>query len=221
MLLDWLESQGNEAVLSMIPEEVCAKLDHDVFDIAEDIDNNDYILDARKTAYLVGSDLRSLREDCNSFMRKYSSEVIIKDFGVTEKNYLHLVNNMHTWDQVYTKTGNDADRHESVALNNLFSYIQHLEYNCVSVYIDGILEGFVLYHYPPQVNYVMATAVKISYRYQDLYDFCVFAFANRALRPGVEFINFEQDLGIPGLRNYKRSLKPVKYLCRYTVSKRA
>lgn len=216
--LRWLKSNGHSAKLVMVPEELVTNVENGAtIQYTEDIDNNDYILDGPKTAHLSGSDLRSLREDCNSFIRRNGDEVIIKDFDLNSINSTVLINNLHLWDEVYTKTGNDSELHESHALNTLFKNVDALDFKCLCIYIKGVLEGFVLYHYPPQKDFVMSSIVKVSYRYQDLYDFCVFAYANRASRIETKYINFEQDLGIPGLRNYKKSLKPVKYLRRYTV----
>jgi hypothetical protein len=36
---------------------------------------------------------------------------------------------------------------------------------------------------------------------------------------GCEFINFEQDMGIAGLKQAKRLWRPVKYLKKYTIKK--
>ena len=35
---------------------------------------------------------------------------------------------------------------------------------------------------------------------------------------GIETVNLEQDLGIPGLRTYKELLRPTGYLQKYRVS---
>jgi len=38
------------------------------------------------------------------------------------------------------------------------------------------------------------------------------------MRSGVKYLNFEQDLGLTGLRLSKKSFHPVNYLKKYKVS---
>jgi hypothetical protein len=205
----------------MTPAEVAREIkDSKKYYITKDDANTDYILDLAKIANLSGSDLRSFREDCNSFMRKNYENLRITELDLTKASVQKfLIENMQTWDKML-QSKNDESFHEGEAITRIFLNAEALEYKNVSIFINDSLESFVLYHVAPQGNFVMPNSIKTSYRYNDIYDFTVFAFANKADKDRVRFINFEQDMGLPGLKKYKQSLRPTYFLEKYLIMRK-
>src|SRR5665811_1361082 len=69
-IFTYLQQQDLKPQLDMLPQSVADAISNDKnIRLETDLDNSDYVLDATAIAHLKGSKLRSLREDCNSFMR--------------------------------------------------------------------------------------------------------------------------------------------------------
>lgn len=185
--------------------------------IVEDRENAEYVIDATMLSTMEGPSLRSFREDCRSFIKKHGEHTQVKCLDASDPSIIRLlINSFHTWDNAYRH--NDLDRHEAITINNIFQYAEPLSYSALAIYVKDKLESFVLFHAVPQAEWLMPNCIKVSYQYQDLYDYTVHEFAKYTTEQGKQFMNFEQDLGMPGLRHYKESLRPVRFLNKYTIS---
>jgi hypothetical protein len=54
--------------------------------------------------------------------------------------------------------------------------------------------------------------------YKGVYSFLVSESARQLLKKGKKYTNIEQDLGLPGLRQAKRSYAPAVMLKKYTIT---
>lgn len=185
--------------------------------IVLDRDNSDYIYDARSLAHMLGPRSKGFLRQVNSFLKRHSEHVVIKALDLRDAQQTNtFVNQIHTWETLYTK--NDTERSEAGALDVYTLLAEYLEPECLCVYVDGVLQAFSIYSYPPQEDFVILSHAKSSYSHPGLFDFLVYSTVARAIADkGVKYLNFEQDLGIEGLRNHKLSMRPAYLLEKYTV----
>ncbi len=203
-----------EPMLSMVTEEIAQALSP-YAELTLDLNNSEYILDVAKITHLAGSDMRSLREDCNAFVRHYGETIRYETVLLDSSGVKRIINSLHTWDCIYSE--NDINQHESNALKQILLNPIQLDYKCFTILSGDTPIAFVLYHFPPQHDFAMPNIIKVNRHFEDVYDYTVFAFANHVDGHGKKYINFEQDLGIPGLRYYKQSLRPIYMLNKFTV----
>lgn len=204
--------------LSFVPSVTFESIDNkELFIIDEERDSFDYILETNRMAKMLGSESRKLRRIVRTSIKEYGDTIILRELEMNEDNINFMINNLHTWDKAFTLTKNDVDLQEVKALNTSLEIFEEIDNRNFSIYIDGKLEGFIIYQVPPQNGFVILNHIKTSYNFRYIFDFMLFAFAARVTQSGIRYINFEQDLGIEGLRDHKLGLKPISYLKKYTI----
>jgi hypothetical protein len=185
--------------------------------IEEDLANTDYILSSRRMAELTESTIGQMRRKVRHFLRLAEEDVEVKELslhGIRDK--IQLINAIHQWDHVYSSE-NDRSRYEGLAINKALLLSDLTGLRCLAVYVHRKLEAFLLFQIPPQPNFAIANHLKTSYAYKHIFDFTFHALSKKLLEEGIEYINNEQDLGLPGLRFYKEKLKPVSKLKKYDI----
>ncbi len=186
--------------------------------IQEDRDNFEYILDVNKIAYLSGSDVRKLRREVRTFLKDFGSDVLLREINLKTETAIEVHNHLLKWERAFSH--NDSSKQEAKVIDMLFANRISLDYGCIGLYVAGILEGIAIYQKIPQKKCVVLNHIKVSNEYRYMFDFLIFATAGKLKLQGVQYINFEQDLGIEGLREHKLSLKPVDYLKKYSISQK-
>ena len=189
------------------------------FTVTKDLDNSDYVYKARELAFMMGPKSKGFLRQVNYFLKNHSSETLPVELDLTQsEDVMRLLNAIHQWDVLYTH--NDIERQEARAIEFYIREALHLEPKCMAIVVDGKIEAFSFYAYPPQGDYMILSHAKSSYAYRGLFDFLIYCTITRAISDrGVEFVNFEQDLGIEGLRQHKESMRPIKRLDKYTLIK--
>lgn len=189
------------------------------FTITKDLDNSDYIYDAKELASMTGPISKGFLRQVNYFLKNHSSEALPVELDLTKSaDIMRLLNAIHQWDVLYTH--NDVERQESRALEFYITEALHLEPKCMALVVDGKIEAFSIYAYPPQSEYIILSHAKSSYAYKGLFDFLIYCTVSRAISEhGATRINFEQDLGIEGLRKHKQSMRPISRLDKFTLIK--
>lgn len=217
-IFSYQRSHGLEVGLHMTPDYTVQALKNpEGVIIEDDIDNTDYILSTKRTAELEDSTISRTRRKVRQFLREANGEVEVRGLsihGIRDK--IRLINDLHMWDDVYG-TENDRGRYEGIAINRALLLSDLIGTYCLGVFVQGKLEAFALYHQPPQVNYTIVNHLKTSNHYPHLFDFVLHMLAQRLQDEGIEYMNIEQDLGIPGLRFHKEGLRPTERLKKFNV----
>jgi hypothetical protein len=214
------ESQAIERI-DLVPNSVSSQLTAcKEFKIERDINNDEYIISLEKISNLYGSEYRHMRRDVNSFKRLNGDNVKHQLLELSsDNNKMKLLNALHGWGLTKKRNNNDPSFHEGEVIRKILSNSEDLKYKCLAIYINNSLESFVLFYEMVHPGYVITNSVKVNYKYRDLFDYTIHTFANLAIKNGIKYLNFEQDLGIQGIRSYKSSLKPIKMLKKYTIKK--
>ena len=106
---------------------------------------------------------------------------------------------------------------ESVGIKKIFNNYDYLKdrLKIAGIYVDGKLEAFTMGELINS-NMALIHIEKANPNIRGLYPYINQQFILNEFE-NVEFVNREEDLGIPGLRKAKLSYHPVKFVEKYTV----
>lgn len=185
------------------------------FIIKEDPDSFDYVLSVDEIADLRGGKYYDKRNLVNNFIKNNPGHTV-KYFDFTEnkikKEILELFN---IWEQKKGKQRKET-LIELAAIKKLLDFAPLHSVTGLGVYSNNQLVGFITYHIVHN-NYAIISFEKGNIAYKGIYPYLLNQAAKHLKTLGVTYINYEQDLGIPGLKKGKMLWRPVHFLKKYTL----
>lgn len=214
-LLNISLKEGLDFELKVVPQISAKHLDVSKFLIEEDRDNFDYIYDLEKLASLKGRQFETKRNLLSRFIKKYKNNKIqvkilnLKDKGVQKEIlWLHKI-----WEE--NKSVKIKD--EKDALQSLFNILSKVNLVTVGVFIDNKLVAFCINELL-KLNYAITHFAKADVKISSgLYTYLTQKNAEQLISFDKLFLNYQQDLGISGLRYSKYSFRPAFFLKKYRV----
>lgn len=216
-LIDEAECLGC-ATLKLIPETVARQLSGDsMFRVAEDRDNFDYLLSTAALANMPGRPWREKRWQANKFDHVWADQLRVEDLTLGSGSARQRVQDLfNVW--VSRQGATDDVTQERKALERLLAIESHLDLCTTGIWIDDTLVGFSV-----NERLTCDTAIchfeKADITFGATYSSLKRHVGRRLAAGGCSLLNFEQDLGIPGLRTAKTRLRPVAFLRKYTVTR--
>jgi hypothetical protein len=203
--------------VSIVPEIVVSNIDaHDEFLIELSRDHFDYLYSLDELIFLKGKKYKDKRNKLNGFINSHQNSVKINHLEfIEEEKKKAALNLMSAWLANGTNSA-DPGLHETKAIERIVDNFNQLKLIYTEMLIDGRLEGF-------SINEVLGSGFSIAHfektsmKYHGASDYLVHSVAEELLRRGVHTANWEQDLGLPGLRQAKNSFRPKGYLKKYTI----
>jgi hypothetical protein len=208
--------------LELVPEAVIQKLEQPgLYAIAEDENNFDYVYDVSHLIHLKGSHFKKKRNKNNVFVKEHEGYElvvkVVKDLDVAHIEALQQVDRQ--WAQIASRDKGDILA-ERKALGRLFENFSAFELIIVEVVVDNEIKAF-------SVNELLASGYALCHfekalttHHEHLNTFLTIEVAKKLHEAGCEFMNWEQDLGLEGLRRSKQSYHPIRMLKKYTLSRR-
>jgi uncharacterized protein len=217
-LLNYSISEDLNPELRLIAEEAINETDPDSFVMREDQDNADYILSVDDLCKYEGGRFMNKRNYLNRFKKNHASSTKLIDLSDPEikEKIISLFRLWHAQkglEEIYVK-------HEYNSLARFLDLKDYSSMISVGIFIEDKLVAFWLLE---KINeeYCISHYEKANVgEYVGIYSYLVNESAKLLKERNIKFINFEQDLGIPGLRESKRSYSPCAYLKQYTLSYR-
>ncbi|MFA6982105.1 MAG: phosphatidylglycerol lysyltransferase domain-containing protein [Patescibacteria group bacterium] len=211
-----------EPVLKLVPEDNFGEGLEEVsnkYKVELDRDNFDYIFSISNLATLGGKDFETQRNMINRFRRRigeHSTKVLDLGDSTIQKKIMDLFN---VW--MHNKSGKGADaEHEAIAIRRMLDYSEHLPgLIALGVFLEEELLAF-------SVNEVVDSDVAIAHfrkcniKYPGIFQLLEYESAKELSRRGCKFLNYEQDLGIEGLRKAKDSWRPIEFLKKHTITEK-
>jgi len=217
-LFRYCEQKGEAAKLVHVPDFVIAQIqDKDQFEITEEPDYNEYILDSKSLASLEDAIHGRTRRKVKRFLREVEErDVELRELDLSyEEAREDVFRAIVAWEK--GRPGNDPGNTEHDALRSTLKHAEHLGIRPLGLYIDGKLYAVVLYHKTHDSKYYIMHHLKVDYSLPYIFDYMVHRVANKATDESVQFLNMEMDLGIASLRQHKMGLRPVDFFRKYTV----
>lgn len=214
-LLAYATKSGIALKLKLIPEIVAEQLAaHNEFTITEDKDNADYIISLKDTSVLEGSRHKHTRRSVNKFKVLHELEASYREIDCLDTSTHSPLF------EIFLRRELAKDGHhdnELAAMRRLLDFAPELRIKGRGLFVSGKLKAFILFEVEEKRTTVLGHFWKADTHLDGVYHYLLHEVANELYASGFEYMNIEQDLGIPGLRTAKQFLRPVDYLRKYTI----
>lgn len=217
-LLDLAAEQSSSPVLKLIPQFVVEASDAEFdrrFIVAEDADSSDYVMSVGHIATLDLPELRRIERQVAKFTAshpKHRTERL--DLG--DQGTARAIDALcRDWQGLKNHSEEDVQA-EFAAIRRCVSFGDRLGIAALGLFVEGQLAGFMLNEVLPDRHAVWHFGK--AHPALPGADKLLHVHNARMLRErGCAYVNYEQDLGLPGLRQSKRSWLPAFYLKKFTV----
>jgi hypothetical protein len=186
--------------------------------IVDDPNAAEYIVSSEKNTKLEGNKMYQLRRAVQHFEKDMEAQETVLDIAhIPMDNFpskMMLINAIHVWQSSIYR--NDNERLEGAVIDRALMMAEHIGIHSLCLFLNKQLEAFVLYKVLAD-DYVNVSHIKTSYSHPDLFRYTVFAMSSYFKSQNYNFINWEQDLGIEGLRAFKQSLRPESSFRKFNI----
>lgn len=187
------------------------------FEYIEERDLFDYVYDAESMRTLAGRKNQKKRNHINYFLKEYEGRFEYK--LLDKNNFDECLDLVKQWAD-NKEENNEYDEgmdDELTGIKKIFNNYDVLRSNVKigGIYVDGKLEAFTIGELL-NPNMALIHIEKANPNIRGLYPFINQQFLVNEFSD-VEFVNREEDLGIPGLRKAKLSYHPIRFVEKYTV----
>lgn len=219
-VVDYFKSENKKIYLRGVTKEIVEILKVDYpnkFEYIEERDLFDYVYDAEGLRTLAGRKNQKKRNHINYFIKEYDGRYEYK--LLDRENFDECLELIQMW----TSNKEDNDEFdegmddELAGIKKLFKDYDVLKdrVKVAGIFIDGKLEAFTIGELLNK-NMALIHIEKANPNIRGLYPFINQQFLVNEFEE-VEFVNREEDLGIPGLRKAKLSYHPSRFVEKYTV----
>lgn len=215
-LLSHMKNEGIAPEIKLLPHASLGDIGTDRFQIVEDPDNHDYVLSIERLLTFSGSRLKPNRNLATRFLRSYVSETRPLDLNDTAVRD-SLTDFFLAWAR---RKGlpESSVRNEFRALSQALQLSTTNPLIGLGVFVGGSLVGFTiserLHGLHGMLHFEKADPMQCVGIYQHLMQ----ETAKVLSATGCELLNYQQDLGLPGLKTCKRGFHPSHYLRKYRVT---
>lgn len=218
-LLNYSERGEIKKELRLIP--FCTRniLDgYKALEINEDKNNHDYILSPDAIHTFKGNIFKEKRKSVNKFLKKYPNQrtnILDLSNSITKRELIELY-------QIWIdgkKVSEEKAKHELSAFKRLVSNSEYLNVVAFGVYIEERLVAFNIIELLTN-NYALSHFGKYDVTIDGAFTFILRETAKYLNDKNYTHLNYEQDLGIDGLRVAKQELRPTAYLKKFIITKK-
>lgn len=220
MLIKDAENKNLLKFLKFIPEEAVTDdlKKTSKFLVEEDRNHFDYILSISELANLEGSKHYGKKKQLNIFEKTYPDSVYQELDLSNPKIAGEITNVFIKWRYAKGKTEENTSS-EFSAINRAIKHHRELKIYAIGIYNNNELIGFAIADLE-HTHFVEFHFVKADLSYKGIFAALYIYLAKNLHLKNYEFLNIEQDLGIPGIRMSKLQWNPVHFLKKYTVERK-
>ncbi len=183
------------------------------FILTEDRASFDYVYKVTDLIELSGKDYHAKKNHINRFLAKYPYEYI----EINAKNLSLCYDMFERWCEAKADTVPGIDE-QNTAVKRLFDNFEHLSVKGGGILVDGNMVAFSI---GEVLNQDKSTVV-IHLEHADTDFQGSFPFINQQFLinqwSDFEYVNREEDMGLPGLRRAKKSYRPCIMVKKYIAS---
>ena len=216
-LLTFAREKGMSPVLKLLPEETAKLIQSDAISVREDRDNFDYIHKIDDLKQYAGADFKQKRQEVNSFLQNNPDvthrELDLRDVETRE----HAKTVFCKWAENKKQDGELYDNHEELFFLKLLSLAESHNLVSTGVFRGQDLLGFMVTE-PLPSGYTVGHAAKTDSSIKGVNAYLMKANSEILTSHGCHLLNYEQDLGLPNLRDGKNRFRPVAFLKKYQAS---
>lgn len=218
-LFDFLNNQGLEGELSLVPEDSVQPLlnsKNSEYILQELPDQNDYVIPLQESSELKNINDHKI-EAYENFVKSNPGYEILEIDISNEKIRDDILSLFDTWAKQRNKSKDDVNVERMAVLRLLKN---HSLFNLIALglYVSDSLVGYIIDERVKR-PFVIGHFIKANFNYPGVYEVLNRESAKKHLLEEYKYINIEQDLGLKGLRVSKMQRSPVFFLKKYSVKK--
>lgn len=210
-------AEGLPAELRLVPQEVVDAAGdsfRDGFIATEDLDSFDYVLSVERLLMLDGL-LRSKRERIEKLKRQHPG-LCAEPISLGDSHHAKLVRGMcKLWQAKKSRSDEEFDN-ECAAISRSIIFADRIEFVCLGAFLGDSLVGFTINEVVHD-GFYMAHFGKADPELRGCAAYLESETAITMRKLGCSQMNFQQDLGLAGLRASKSAWRPHRYLKKYRV----
>jgi hypothetical protein len=215
-LLEYSRKKLQVYSLKLIPEETAEYLYPSLFDVSLDADSHDYVysISYLRSLHTLPLTNNNAAHGCRQFLKTFPSYKVINctDGQIDSKIYQNLFQEWANKKHLQCPSLN-----EFKAFNRMLE--KNENNNLLSIWLDNEMISFSTYEIISS-EFAVSHFSKTVCNHRGAYDILLWEVAKALEVLKIEYLNFEQDLGIEGLRVAKKKYKPVFYLRKFIVKNR-
>ncbi len=218
-LLEQMAAEGRKAEIKLVPESSVQNISPERFVATADEDNFDYILSIERLKTYAGNKLGGKRNFVNRFKKAFQFETRLLHLRETHAQQLVTEMFLH-WISLKGLAYTEAEN-EHKAISRAFTLAQTHELIVPGIFIEGNLAGFTMNECLPNGYAILHFEKADAAKYIGIYQALMMETARILSERGCHYLNYEQDLGIPGLKTAKASFDPHTHLRKFRISRMA
>ena len=213
MIMQYLSDNNLPCKISEIPSRLCRNLDHQKWQIDDDRDSFEYILDIHQQSLLEGSKFSRQRRRINFFEREHTNDTVNIQYynELTDEIKEFFFHHICTMDINSSEESSRQNIFEPMAIQKNLEYALYFGKKALIIKVDNRIVSLSMISYLDN-HTASINHIKVDYRVQYIFQYTVYSLAKILKEKGFDEMNFEQDLGIEGLRVFKERLKPSRLL---------
>lgn len=209
--------EGLGSALRLVPETVAHRLDRARVAYEMDMDGSDYILSTGRLRNFKGTEFQKKRNWVNRFTREHPDHRVEPLDLSTRANTRALLACFERWAAQRGQPG-VYDLAEYKAFERLLVAADFFpDLHGLAVYVEGRFAAFMILELVQQ-RYGMGHFSKADEDFSGLTPFLMREVGEFLASRGYESFNYQQDLGVEGLRHSKKSYIPAAYLRKYALT---
>lgn len=187
-------------------------------EVMSERDYDEYIISATSMATLEGPEYRRKRTYVKRFLREVGVPVRMERLDLRDQHIgAMLIDAYDDWSNRYGGfNGSVAD--ERAALSRSIGQAGALEMHCLALYAGDELYGYAIFQYAHDGKSIIVNHQRVQYSVHNAFDYLTHQMGVLARSEGVEYLNYEMDLGIEGLRLHKTNMHPVGFFQKYRAT---
>lgn len=181
----------------------------------------EYIYKAEKFNAYLGDKLRKKRQHLQKFKKIYDNRYLIETISKNNIEEVKFYQKRWLYDKVESQENSVELRTTNLHFENkkIFKELDsfyELGLQGITLRIDGIIRGYC-YGTVITDDTIDYLVLKGDRDIQGAYTMLTHSFVLKCYNQGYKFINFEEDIGLPGLRQMKNSYVPDLLLCKHVA----
>ena len=215
-LFNYLKNMGiqNPNICS-VPEASLKNLNFKKYFIGFDINSCDYIYDLSQLSSYAGNKFMQKRGRKNNFVKNHPNASVKVINLLDEGSKKEIISLNNSWVQSKSIYQADMDVTKEVIAINRFLNANFKDAYCVGLYEEKLI-GYAIFSFHKN-DFCINHFIKADISYIGVYEFFIQECSRLLKDLGCTYLNYLEDMGLPGLRQAKLTYRPIKFLRKYTV----
>ncbi len=189
--------------------------------VVEENDLSDYLYDAEELRKLPGRKFQKKRNQINKFMKEYEGRWEFRHMCCVDEKLLEEF--MNKWVETRLREGIESRETLIVEKNGIIDILRNCDkvtYKVGGIFIDGTLEAFTIASYNSREQMAVINIEKGNSEIPGIYQVINQQFLLNTFTEA-KIVNREDDLGLEGLRQAKKSYNPIDFARKFKVCETA